>query len=390
MRIFPERVLRQTRIAYRTLAANKANTQAKMGSDNVRVAGYFTSSIGLGEAARRQSRFIASLNKKVVRLDLSDRIIPHRQRFLPNEILNNSSETNQTTIFHVNPPEMPKAIDTLGLDDNSYRIGYWVYELDRAPFVWRFSTRLVHEIWAPSKFAASALGRRMNKPVKVMPLPIDLVSPNKKMREKLGIPSDVFVVLLAFDVNSTVSRKNPYSSIRAFQTAFQNEESVRLIIKVSGLENWTPAAEQLSQLVSNDPNIIIISEVLSEADMSGLIIATDVVISLHRSEGFGLLLAEAMAREKAVVATGWSGNMEFMNEETALLVPYTLIDVNDRQNEYGAGKWADPDFDEAVDRLKFCFANVGELQKLGKRAKQYVDRVLGTELREKYVKNLFP
>jgi len=382
-------IIRELKTRYRLRKAKTAISSSYPLSTLLRIGGFFSSSIGLGEAARKQARFIASLNIPVEVIDLTPAIIPMLQRLHFDESYSHLSNTDRpteaaVTLFHMNPPELPKALNAATRSVSDYKIGYWVYELEEIPESWLEAARLVNEIWTPSTFSAVALQRKIKRPVHVMPLPLDLAPAQSGMRKKLGFREDDFLVLVAYSVTSCVERKNPYAAIRAFLASLGGEFNAYLIIKVSGLDSWKPARAELLVATANHPRVHILDKILTESEMAGLVEEVDVVLSMHRSEGYGLLLAEGMARGKTVVATGWSGNMDFMTCETSFPLPYRLVKVSDRQRIYNRGIWAEPDEREAAAVLRSCFENRCLCEDIGTMAKTHVEQILIPELRSKH------
>ena len=198
------------------------------------------------------------------------------------------------------------------------------------------------------------------------PLPEAPVTPG--MRGKLGLPSDALVVLNVFHLGSAFSRKNPLAAIAAFRRAFGDDPKRVLAIKL--IDNGAHLARhELDAAIAGAANIRLIEGMLPEADMAGLMAASDIVISLHRSEGFGLVPAQAMALGKPVVATGWSGNLDFMNERNSALVSYSLVPVRDPQGFFDSAdqRWADADVEHAAEWLRRLAADAHLRAKLGSR-----------------------
>lgn len=360
----------------------------------IQVSGFFSSSLGLGQAARKQAKLIEGIGYEVLQNDITSAVSPSLLGMNHDvEPAKNSSgqmanlttpHPPKITILHLNPPETPKAIEANGCNLGDYKIGYWIYELEDIPRLWRHVSPLVHEVWSATQFSADALSKGLARPVEVMPLPIELWQPNIDIGMKYGLDTSNFIVLMAYDVNSSVARKNPYAAIEAFKRAFPQQRDVTLIVKVSRLDNWLPARNQLVEAIAGDTRIRLIEDILNENDMAGLVESADAILSMHRSEGFGLLLAEAMARGKAVVATGWSGNMDFMNEDVSHLVDYKIISVADQQKSYSGGQWADPSIDDAANKLRNCKNNKPARLDMGERAKKHVNFVLGDATLKKY------
>ncbi|HWE47584.1 MAG TPA: glycosyltransferase [Caulobacteraceae bacterium] len=229
-----------------------------------------------------------------------------------------------------------------------YRIGAWVWELPVAPDSWIRASGLFHEIWGPSRFCATAFSRA-EVPTFVMPYPVPLQPPASTVATNEGpVRFTVFA-----DLRSGAARKNPTGAVTAYLEAFPKPGAARLLVKLLSPDADPAALTALKGLIADRADVDLVVEALSEAEMAELYQRTDIVLSLHRSEGYGLTLAEAMAAGKAVAATGWSGNLEFMTGEAARqLIPHTLVPVNDPSGLYADAAWAEPDVAKAVDLIR--------------------------------------
>jgi glycosyltransferase involved in cell wall biosynthesis len=272
--------------------------------------------------------------------------------------------------IHANAPEVLVALmahDYVTWADR-YRIAYWAWETPKAPASWIFAADYLHEIWVPSRFVHDALVTTFNEAeradliprLRVMPHPVPLPPPmrHEMARQRFGLQDGVCEVLSLFDAKSSAVRKNPWGVLEAWQQAFpEPSPHARLTLKVSDPGRDRSSADRLLALVATRDDIRLTNERLSERDMEAFIGAFDVLISLHRSEGFGLTLAEAMAAGVAVIATGWSGNSDFMTTENSRPVSSTLVPVYDPEGAYTLVKndpaqvWAEPDNAEAAQAL---------------------------------------
>ncbi len=274
-------------------------------------------------------------------------------------------------IVHHNGPYLPHALWALGRARVRGRriVGYWAWELPRLPDEWRASFRYLHEIWVPSSFTRDAVAAATDKPVHVMPHPLPPVAATPGMRGRLGLSADSLLVLNVFHLGSAFSRKNPLAAIAAFRKAYGDAPNRLLVIKV--IDNGAQwARRELDTAIAGAGNIRVIEGMLPEADMAGLMAAADIVISLHRSEGFGLVPAQAMALGKPVIATAWSGNLDFMNKNNSALVSYSLVPVRDPEGVFDADgqMWADASIDEAAAWLQRLAGDAGLRASLGAAA----------------------
>lgn len=247
----------------------------------------------------------------------------------------------------------------------SYRVAYWAWELPDPPRDWLGCDRNVSEVWTPSAYAQSSLTRIVRKPVEVVP---HSISAAPARRRSANAP---FTVLAMADSRSSFSRKNPAGALEAFRRAFGTSSSARLLLKLTG------SPDELRDLQASfgdffGLNVEIIKSFLSPTALAALYRETDVLLSLHRAEGFGLPMLEAMAHGIPVVATGWSGNLEFMDPSNSRLVPYRLIPVEDTSAVYGSSVWAAPDLDAAARALRDLASDSGEYDRLAAAAHRRV------------------
>ncbi len=317
----------------------------------VTIVGFHGAVHGLGEGARMLARGFADAGMPVRAIDLSAEVgFPID---LPAAFPAPTAEERGVVISHINPPELLRwARDTGGRPLEGRRhVGYWAWELEDVPADWAPAFDLVDEVWTPSAFAADAIRKIAPARVKVSPAPYPLyLNPRPTPdRARFDLPDDKVVVLMAFDLRSTAQRKNPYAALRAFQKAKAGK--ALLVCKVVGADLYPETFQALRDDVAADPAIRLMTENLSAVDMARLTASSDIVLSLHRSEGYGLLLAEAIWLGKPTLATGWSSNVEFMDPASSQLVDYTLIPVEGDGAIYRAGRWADADVEDAAAKL---------------------------------------
>ena len=256
----------------------------------------------------------------------------------------------------------------------TYNIGYWFWELENFPPAWQYATHLVDEIWVATEFIAQAMRKSGKKVVKIpFPLEFDL-PPVYLNKEYFGLNPKEFTFIFSFDFNSMSERKNPQATIKAFKRAFpQGDHSARLILKTMNGSHYSPLSKNLEALIDQDSRIEIRDGHLTQDEMRGLIRSSDCYISLHRAEGLGLGLAEAMYLGKPTIATGYSGNTEFMNSTNSILVPYTLVPVP--KGAYPNGKdqfWAEPDIEVAADNMQKIVSDSAFRDQLGVNAAVYM------------------
>lgn len=251
----------------------------------------------------------------------------------------------------------PERMRLFGIDlEKYYNICYWAWELPEVPDEYCDGLEMFQEFWTLSAFCTNALEKKATAPVLSVPLYAD---PNRAViengREYFNINSDVFLFMLAYDCNSFVSRKNPQAAAQAFLKAFSPEDSrVGLVLKLSYPDNYREHIEELKKILESYQNIFIIDKYLSDKEMRTLIQISDAYVTLHRSEGLGLVPMEAMALGTPVISTAWSGNMEYMTHMNTALVGYDMVPVAGRyvaSTQDDSLVWAEPDVGEAADHM---------------------------------------
>jgi glycosyltransferase involved in cell wall biosynthesis len=236
-----------------------------------------------------------------------------------------------------------------------YNVGYWYWELEQVPREWEDALEHVDETWAATEFIRDTMRRATTKPVIKIPPPIEIIVSRQYERAEFGLPEGRFLYLFSFDFHSFARRKNPEGAIAAFRRAFYaGRRDVGLVVKSINGGKRPDKLREIQELVAGDDRIVMIDGFLSRDQVYGLQSVTDAFISLHRAEGFGLGLAEAMYLGKPVIATAYSGNLEFMDEHNSCLVDYALIPVNRGEYLYHDDRfrWADPDIEQAADFMR--------------------------------------
>ena len=256
-------------------------------------------------------------------------------------------------LMHVNAPEAIRALAALPTDawKGRYRIGYWAYELARIPADWARAAQAFDELWAPSKFVADAMkASGVTKPIRIMPHPVGF-----EIAGAAPAPGEPFTVLAMGDFASSAERKNLAGAIAIYTRAFPDPAArQRLIIKTHSSASSPEAVRTIARLAETRPDISVIDRAMPHADVMQLIGSAHVLLSPHRAEGYGLPLAEALLLGVPVLATGWSGNADFMADATELLIRHALIPVADPHGVYRmkGAEWADPSIEDAVAKLR--------------------------------------
>ena len=259
-------------------------------------------------------------------------------------------------LIFVNPDYLDEAIAFIGRErlGDRYMIACWFWELEVFPSAWLSALSLVDEIMVSTRFIETAVKRITDKPVWHAPLPVGEARDSGLLRADFGLDDDTFVFLNSFDFNSFLTRKNPLAVIKAFQLAFADgRPDVRLLIKSSNGHRHPSKLQEVLKAAVADRRIIIRDEVIDRSDVQALQRCADAYVSLHRAEGFGLGLAECMRLGKPVIATAWSGNMDFMTTENSCLVDYQLVPVGEGEYLHHASqRWAEPNVAHAAEQMR--------------------------------------
>jgi len=305
----------------------------------IKIVGYFAGSHGIAASARLAARAFEALGAPVECIDVTDAKLDWSGRLT-------APVAASAWIFHLNPPELLAALACLGPRQLvGPRYGYWAWELPRAPRRWLQDAAMVDEVWAPSRYTAAALAGAA-APIRVVPHPLFIedfatVAPAPRRA--------VFQGVSVFDFNSSLARKNPGGAIVAWARAFGQDAGCELTLKT---QNGAAFPQALAALRASAPaNVRIVDEVWPYADVQALIAGADVLVSLHRAEGFGLTPAEAMALGTPVLATAWSGVLDFIDGSCGMLVPSSQTPVDDPQGIYRDQTWAEPDLGAAAQAL---------------------------------------
>ncbi|MDE0885702.1 MAG: glycosyltransferase [Myxococcota bacterium] len=317
------------------------------------IVGYFKQELGIAESAR-----LASLAAEASPIphalvdfskDCSSTIGEHSQ----DEKLQ-SENPYSINVFHINADQMPSAWRFFGPEffQDRYNVGVWHWELPEFPDEWIPSFSYVHELWAPSRFIQDAITAKSTVPVIHMPHAMGFERPQRVARSEFGLPENAFLFLSMYDMHSFQARKNPQAVLESFKLAANGSPSGKmgLVLKVMNPESRPDDFAELRKWAEETANVSLITETLSRNGIYRLEACCDAFISLHRSEGWGLGLAESMYLQKPVIATGWSGNLDFMTPENSALIDYELVAISEDQGPYKKGQiWADPKIEHAAD-----------------------------------------
>lgn len=255
-----------------------------------------------------------------------------------------------------------------------YNIGAWQWELPKWPKDLYNAFNFIQEIWSSTAYTADSLKASTSKPVIHMPMAVYLDNIPDFKRIDYNLPEKKYLFLFVFDKLSWYARKNPLANIKAFQAAFKKtNKDVGLVIKCMNAANDNLIWRKVLEYADNDDRIILINETYTRNKVIGLFNCCDSFISLHRAEGFGRCIAEAMLLEKPVIVTNYSGNTDFNNIENSFLVDGPLVEVKKGEYPYYEGQhWCDPDIGLAADQLRKCYYDRDLAEKKAKVGKLYI------------------
>lgn len=351
----------------------------------VNVVGYLRSELGTGEVARQVTRALDAAGIPSLPTNLVAGVSRQGHRYVAPERDDNPFPVN---LVVVNADAFPGFAAEAGPEffAGRYTIGYWWWELEQFPEHWLPSFEHVDEVWTGSAFVADALARVSPVPVVHVPVPIDVVTPPALDPGERGWP-DAFTFLFVWDYNGTFDRKNPLGTVAAYLEAFGPDDGTALVLKCINHARAPEEHARLRQAIAGRPDIVLIDEVWSAYDKDRLLASADCYVSLHRSEGFGLTIGEAMFLGKPVVATNYSGNLELMTERNSFPVDCEPVAVGPNAEPYAPDAlWAAPDIRHAARQLRRVFEDRDEAAVRGTRAAadiraRHAPEVVGRHLR---------
>lgn len=295
-----------------------------------------------------------------------------------------------TNLICVNADQVPLFFESMRgqLLPGARNIGLWAWEVEDLPDAMAASERFLDEVWGISEFTAAALARRLTKPVRAFPLPVVVPEIRRRTRAELGMPEG-FLFLFCFDYDSVFRRKNPLAAVAAFRQAFSDRADVVLYIKTTNAERHAAEAEALRAAAGRRANIVIRDAYVSSADYFSMLDACDCYVSLHRSEGFGLTVAEAMALGKPVISTAYSSTLEFANESNSFPVPAKMVEVGNAAPPYPPhSRWAEPDVAAAAEQMTRVYTDREAAASVGARARADIETLHGPSARGPLLRRL--
>ena len=367
-----EKVINKSTIKIFDHPIDSANKKLLTKDLGVNVSGYFKGEFGVGQFGRLVAR--AAIASGLPVTTLVNRRTESRQD--EDFDLTDSKALYPVTIGAINADQFAPWLADLPseLKAHSKFVGVWAWEIENFPKNLVRAFDFVDEVWAISSFVQDSLKAQTEKPVYVFPGPIIAPKVTEKLdRNLIGLDEGQAFNLFMFDYFSVFRRKNPLDLIAAHVMAFPEESGPKLVIKTVNGDRHKSQQDQLRYAASKRSDIIIIDSYISREQLHSLLNECQIYISLHRSEGYGLTLAEAMSLGKPVITTGYSGNMDFMNQDNSILVPFELVAVGDDAFPYPKdSRWAQPDIQFAANAMSELSLDSDLRKKIGEKAKSDV------------------
>jgi glycosyltransferase involved in cell wall biosynthesis/2-polyprenyl-3-methyl-5-hydroxy-6-metoxy-1,4-benzoquinol methylase len=339
----------------------------------VNVVGYISSERGVGEAARQ---VVTALQAADVATATIDAPTEPEQIATALAELPDAEHPYDFNLICVNADMLPHVATALGprFFEARHSAGLWFWEVSHFPEQWLPAFDFVNEVWVASEHVADTLRPLSSTPVQTIRVPVVPAPPATASRAELGMPEG-FCFLFVFDYRSVFRRKNPLGLVEAFGKAFEPGSGPSLVIKSICGDEFPAERQRLVDAVAERPEIHLVEETIPLAMKNAMIASCDCYVSLHRSEGLGLTMAEAMYFGKPVIATAYSGNLDFMAEGNSYLVPYEMVEIGPGANPYPPDKhWAEPDLEAAATLMREVFEHPETAALHGQRAAEDIRR----------------
>lgn len=340
---------------------------------------------GIGEAARLTLEAFQAAGIKVAINPLS-RPVAREDKINDNQEFKTPHNINY---FHFSARWVEYYLNIIGKEklENKYNICHWLTEMKSYPNEWAKNHHFFHEIWTASAFCQDSISMKIPYPTILMPYPIVGKKVDKNTYQNIHIDDSKFNFLVMANMYSDIERKNVLQSLEAFQKAFPDETNISLIVKISNPDVDIEYMQKIIDTINGDNRIKLIDRFLSRDEVNILFQSVNTYVSLHRAEGFGLTLGEAMYHQIPLIATAYSGNMDFCNSFNCYLVDYDLVKVGEDRLRYRADdEWAQPRLESAIDMFKSVYYNPQEASIKTQRAKEFIEKSFSIESVAKKIK----
>jgi glycosyltransferase involved in cell wall biosynthesis len=379
IKIMPIELLRKVKrklvknLIDKNMNRNNKTYDRSMNPDGINFIGLIKAEVGLGQSCRLIAEAIDNTDiEYTVFNQIQINSCRQEDSSWDNKITNTTPFN--INLIHINPPDLAIAFLTLdkSIWDYKYNIAFWLWELEEFPDEWVKCFDLLDEIWTPSEFVSNSIRKKTSLPVYTMVYPINAPTNEDFNRKYFKLPEDKFLYLCMYDSNSMTERKNPRAVINSFRNAFESsEQNIGLVIKINNPD--AKDLELINQSLKDYSNIYIIKEIMTKTEVNSLIKDVDVLVSLHRAEGFGLPLAEAMLLGTPTIATNWSANTEFMNDDIACMVDFDLVTLDKDYGVFKKGnRWADPNIDQAAMFMRKLYEDKAFYNSISLVAQNYI------------------
>ena len=340
----------------------------------VNVIGYLDRTSGIGLEAARIASALEMVGVPVSRVAIGDS---------PSPIVDNAMDLDQrlrfdTNVIVVTAEQLSRLARQLNQDPFTGRrsVGYWFWELSTPSEAAAKAITLLDQVWTPTEFVRESFAQLDSTKVELLPPARPVFTPKTSfVRTQLGLPNDRVIFLCTLDMFSVVERKNPFGVIDSFRAAFEPDEGPLLLVKTLNGDQRGDCLERVLMACSDRPDIEVRDGHLSRDEQLSLIAESDVLVSLHRSEGYGLHLAEAMAAGTPIITTNYSGPVDFLDGSCAELIPYHLVPVKELDGAYGNGEWAEPDLGAASNAMRRLFDDPSQRSLLAAAARNRIDQM---------------